>query len=193
MPNNQDFKYKRLKTIENVLDKVNMVTNVALKVADSETLKAYKKVKSNCTLMTRILKFLGEFKNSTVQGIISVIKNNSLINGAINLADRYLSVAEKITKLSFYNALSRCGTASTIINFIWWILELTGVIPKKKTIWFKILDGAIHIFGYLTGLTMDILDIIFNPFPIRKVAAVIEIILSTASLGIHLYNLIKDK
>ena len=40
---------------------------------------------------------------------------------------------------------------------------------------------------------MDILDIIFNPFPIRKVAAVIEIILSTASLGIHLYNLIKDK
>ena len=107
------------------------------------------------------------------------------------MADRYLSVNEKITKLSFYNFLSGCGVASSIINFLWWLLEKLGIVKKKKSWWLKIIDGGITIFGYLTGLTMDILDIIFNPIPLRKEAAIIEILLSTVSLGIHLYNLIK--
>ena len=55
----------------------------------------------------------------------------------------------------------------------------------------KFLDGTISVFGYLTGLAMDILDLIYNPNPVRKAAAVIEIILSTTSTVIHLYNLIK--
>ena len=63
--------------------------------------------------------------------------------------------------------------------------------PKKKSLWLKILDAGISIFGYVTGLIVDILDIIYNPFILRKVAASLEIVFSTVSLGIHIYTLIK--
>ena len=188
MPNSE---YENLKTTQSVIDTVSLAANFALKIADHQTLDSVKKIKKGCGLMDRILKFLSQFNNKIIKGIYSFLKNNKFINGAINLADKYLSVHADIQKLKFYKFLSGCGIASCITSFIWWLLEKVGVIPKKKSLWLKILDAGISIFGYVTGLIVDILDIIYNPFILRKVAASVEIVFSTVSLGIHIYTLIK--
>ena len=166
-----------------------MLINFSLKAIDNKTIKTIKENKPATGLLSKILSFLCKFK--IFRKIYDYVKKTSFINFVINLADRYLSVHEKIQKLKFYKFLSGCGIASFVINFIWWLLELIGIIPKKKKGLLKFLDGAINIFGYITGLVMDILDIIFNPILPRKIAAITEIALSTVSLGIHLYKLIK--
>ncbi len=188
MPNSE---YKNLKTIESVIDTVSLTAKFALKIADSKTLDSVKKIKQSCGLMDKILSFLSRFNNKIIKRIYSFLKNNKFINSAINLADKYLSVHPNIQKLKFYKFLNGCGIASCITNFIWWLFEKIGVIPKKKSLWLKILDAGISIFGYVTGLIVDILDLIANPSILRKVAASAEIVFSTVSLGIHIYTLIK--
>ena len=179
-----DEEYDKINGVESDIKLKSFIINATLKISDDKIVKTMENF-----LIDKIISFLRRFK--IFDKIYKIIKESSFINGVINLADRYLSVNEKITKLSFYNFLSGCGVASSIINFLWWLLEKLGIVKKKKSWWLKIIDGGITIFGYLTGLTMDILDIIFNPIPLIKEAAIIEILLSTVSLGIHLYNLIK--
>ena len=189
MPDLNQEKYERLKQSETIINTVSTSSTILLKLSDQQTIKAIKKIQPHCSLLNRILSFLSKYK--CLNSIYSFVKNNKFINSVINFLDRYLSVHPKITKLSFYNVLNKCGVAASVSSFIWFILELVGVIPKGKPKWLKFLDGTISVFGYLTGLAMDILDLIYNPNPVRKAAAVIEIILSTTSTVIHLYNLIK--
>ena len=187
-----DDEYRKLKTIETTINSSSLLIKGSLKVFDNKAGKVVKKMKvkdSKYGLMNKILSFLG--KIPILNKLCDLIKNSKLINFFINLADKYLSVCEKIEKLSFFKFLSGCGAASCVISLIWWFLEKINVVPKKKTGWFKFLDGAISIFGYLTGLAMDILDLILNPLLSRKIAAGIEIALSSTSLIIHLYTLIK--
>ena len=190
MPNLDE--YRKIKAVETTLDTTSFLVKASLKMFDNKTAKIIKtkKIKNpSYGLLNKILNFIG--KIPLLSKLSNWIKDSKFINFVINLADNYLSVSEKIEKLKFYKFLSGCGIASCVISFIWWLLEKIHIVPKRKTGWLKFLDGAICIFGYLTGLTMDILDLIFNPLLSRKIAAGIEIALSTASLGIHLYTLIK--
>lgn len=184
-----DLGYENLQTIEKSIDTTSLLINITTKIIDNKTVETIKENKPATGVLAKILTFLSKFK--IFKKIYDYVKKSSFINFVINLADRYLSVHEKIQKLKFYKFLNGCGISSVVINFIWWLLELIGIIPKKKKGWLKFLDGAIHIFGYITGLAMDILDIVFNPILPRKIAAITEITLSTVSLGIHLHKLIK--
>ena len=173
--NNQ---YSRLNTAEKNLNIASQIIKFG-KIFDEKTIKSLKKIpqkKVNPGILTKIMDYC----------------RNSCLSGLINLADKYLSVHRKIKKLKFYNILSGCGTASTVMSLLWWILEMFGVIPEKKSNMFKIIDGGITIFGYLTGLIMDILDLYYNPFNFRKILAASEITISTISSVIHMYNLIKN-
>ena len=188
MPDIKDLDSNKLKKIEDYIGK-GKILNYSLKLEDT-TLNSMKGNKPFSPFAAHAFSFLSRFKKIDI--IISFLRDNSLVNGGINLIDRILSIHKNIQDLWYFNYLSTFGSVSTFCSSVWWILEKIGIMPEQKPFWLKIIDGVISAIGYISGLSFNILDIIYNPNPIRKIQAVIEIVLATIAFFIHIYNLIKD-
>ena len=189
MPDLDPSEYKK---IEDYIGNAKLL-NSFLKLEGS-TLESIKDNKPISPIVSNIYSFLSQFK--TLDSIFTYFNKirflNSGINALINLADRFLSVHNNIQCLKYYSTFSRFGSVSSTSSSIWYVLELIGIIPEQKSFWLKIIDGVISAFGYIVGLGNNILDLLYNPNPIRKIQAVIEIVLASIAFVIHIYNLINN-
>ena len=145
-----NLEYIRLGEIENNLNKIGYskhilkVIDVCTKDTNKTVIKSIKKTGTihsifNWFKKTKVFKWLNQHK--LFNDFFKWVKNNKNLNGIVNFADQFLSVDDKIKKLSFYNSLSTCGLAATVSSFCWGMLENFNLIPKEKSLWMKIVEG----------------------------------------------------